>query len=133
MSAGSLYLRRLAVMLGVAMPATAVLLFALELAEGAGRDAFSVAMGAGGLVYVWGAITGTVASLLHTVLVRRRAGGGAFSVIVGTGFGLIGGGLTPTLFTGILEPVAIGLGGFAGLVYGAIVALELGRSNSVLV
>jgi hypothetical protein len=129
MSAGSLYFRRLAVMLGIAMPATAMLLATLELAGGPGRDALSVAGGAAGLVYVWGAITGAIVSLAHTALLRRWGGGAVFSVVLGAVLGLIGGGLTPTLFTGMLEPTAIALGGFAGLVYGCIVAWQLGRSS----
>jgi hypothetical protein len=129
MSAAPLYFRRLAVMLGIAMPVTVVLLGTVELAGGDGRDALSVAGGAAGLVYVWGVVTGTVVSLAHTALLSRKGGSTAFSVVLGLVLGLLGGAVTPTVFTGMLEPAAIGLGGFAGLVYGCIVAWQLDKSN----
>jgi len=127
MSERTLYLRRVAVMLGLAMPSAIMLLAILELSGGTEESVYSIAVGAAGLVYIWGVITGTVVSLAHTSLLRVSEGGTTFSILGGALLGAIGGGCTPTLFTGLFEPAAIGLGSFAGLVYGSIVAFSTRR------
>jgi hypothetical protein len=129
MSTGALYIRRLGTMLGIAMPATALLLTSVELAGAHDRGPLNVAGGAVVLVYLWGAVTGTVVSLVHTALLRDIGNQRLLSIVLGTLFGLIGGALTPTFFTGLFEPAAIALGGFAGLVYGSIVAWQLDDSS----
>lgn len=115
------YLKRVLLMLAVALPAGALVLTSVELTRPHNDGPLDVFGGALMLVYVWGAITGTVASLVHTAVISR-AGQVRRSVVLITGvlIGAVAGGLTPTFFTGILEPAGVGLGSCVGLVYATV-------------
>ena len=118
----SRYIRPLVIMLGLAMPVTACVLAtgALLTARSSGAgDAFGAAFL---LIYFWGAVTGSAVSFLHSAMVSRSAATTpSRSALLGLGLGIVAGALTPTMFTGLLEPIAIGLGGLTGMLYGLLV------------
>jgi hypothetical protein len=72
------------------------------------------------MVYVWGILTGILVSVLHTFALNRFSQGGLLvSLFLGGVIGAAGGTLTPTAFTGLLDPVTTGWGFFTGVVYAA--------------
>jgi hypothetical protein len=115
---------RLGLMLGLAMPVVAVgfALSGLLLHKSSGvGDAFG---GAFLLLYVWGALTGSAVSLLHSVLVNSSSSRVSLqSAILGLALGAAAGAITPTMFTGLFNGVAIVLGGLTGLLYGILVGI----------
>jgi hypothetical protein len=116
------YLKRLAAMLFLAMPATGVALTVWELHKGR-EGLWSTLGGAIGMVFVWGVVTGILLSLTHTYLVSHLAHASAVaSAAIGLILGLIAGAATPTLFTGFANPGVILWGGFTGLIYGIVVS-----------
>lgn len=117
----ALYFRRLLVMLLLAMPLTSALLALSGSLRHSSDGALNTLGGALLLVYVWGAITGSILSAVHTTITRRSGGAVLSSVGLGVLLGLLAGALTPTPFTGLFLPTAIALGGTTGLLYALLV------------
>lgn len=119
------YLKRIAVMIFIAMPVTALAFALVELRHEAGRSdgVWNVVAGAFGLVYVWGILTAIPLSLLHTVAMRGLGFSSlAMAALLGMVLGLLAGAVTPTFFTGFFNLAAIVWGGFTGVVYAVIVS-----------
>ncbi len=116
------YVKRAAVMLFVAMPLTAVAVGLAELLDPVSRaeGAASVLGGALGMVYVWGALSGLAVSLLHTAAWRAIHLRPPVSIAAAFILAIVGGALTPTLFTGLMHGPTILWAGFAGVVYGIL-------------
>ncbi len=123
--------KRLLTMLFVAMPLTALVLTLVEMSHKAGRSdgvvrTFEEALV---MVYLWGVVTAALLSLAHTyvmhVLPQRSL---LLSVIAGTILGAAAGAVTPTVFTGFLNPDAILWGAFTGLVYAVLVSGLFGQA-----
>jgi hypothetical protein len=118
------YLKRLAIMILVAMPCTVLALTLVQMRDESARSEgmWSVFGGAAFLVYIWGIVTAILLSFSHAYIVHAFARGSiALSLVAGVLLGLIAGAATPTAFTGFLNPNAILWGGFTGLVYAAII------------
>lgn len=127
----ALYIRRVLIMVLGAMPITVLVLSALELSRGIDRGVFDTAGGAAGLVYVWGVVTGGALSLVHTALMQS---GGFYltrSMLLGALLGVGFGAITPTLFTGLLEPAAMALGALTGASYGFLVTRLSGKPTTI--
>ena len=127
------YLKRVLVMLLIAMPFTAILLATVETLAGnrsSSRFGDNLA-GAVGLVYVWGAVTATLLSIVHSALVATETvRSTTSSIILSTILGAMVGAATPTLFTGFMHPPAIALGAITGVVYGLLVAFMFQRAKA---
>jgi predicted membrane channel-forming protein YqfA (hemolysin III family) len=108
-------------MLLIAMPISVVVLATVGLSRGVTTGVSDALSGAIVLVYMWGAVTAALASVMHTAVTNLRPSSRIFSIAVGLIFGLIAGALTPTPFTGLVTPAAILLGGLTGLVYAVLV------------
>jgi hypothetical protein len=125
------YMKRTALMLFVAMPLVALGLAAVELTDASARaeGIFSVIGGAFVVVYFWGMLTGVVVSLAHTALVRLTRSGLLGSLGLGALLGAAGGALTPTFFTGVMDPSTILAGGVVGIVFGLLGSVFSGSSG----
>lgn len=118
------YVKRLAIMVCLAMPCTVVALTIVELRNSSerGQGLWSAVGGAAFLVYVWGVVTAIAVSVAHTYAMHSVSRGSlVLALAAGALLGLGAGAVTPTAFTGILNVNAILWGGFTGLVYAAIV------------
>ena len=109
---------RIALMLLIAMPVSALLAGGVVWAR-LRADPYPVVLGQlGMLMYFWGAVTGVLLSLLHTNFSRgakpRNLG---TALAFGAVFGAITGAATPTLLTGFLFPPAMLVGALVGAVY----------------
>jgi len=93
------YISGLIVMLGVAMPAGALLLATGSLLTGTSSGVSDAFGGAIILMYIWGVISGMVVSLMHSLLSSSRPPV-VQSMLVGAVLGLVAGAATPTMFTG---------------------------------
>ncbi|MFN2398535.1 MAG: hypothetical protein ABR543_07810 [Gemmatimonadaceae bacterium] len=119
------YLKRIAIMSLVAMPCTVLMFTLVQMRDESARAEGVVnTLGAATfLVYIWGIVTGILLSLAHTYIADSLARGSmVMSVIAAVLLGLAAGAVTPTAFTGFLNPHAILWGGFTGLIYAAIVS-----------
>lgn len=123
------YLRRVGLMVLGAMPCTVVAITLLEMRHPSARvqGIPQVIGGAVFMVYVWGILTGILVSVLHTFALNSFSQGVLLaSLFLGGVIGAAGGALTPTAFTGLLNPATIGWGFFTGVVYAAITWIVLG-------
>ena len=82
------------------------------------------------LVYVWGVVTGVVVSLIHRPLVEAVGNKSLASFFVaGAALGLIGGVVTPTVFSGFGDRDVTLWGGFTGAAYGVMRWYMIRRTN----
>lgn len=119
------YLKRLAIMLLVAMPCTVLALTLVQMRDDSVRSEgmWSVLGGTVFLVYIWGIATAVLSSVAHTYIVHAFGRGSvALPLMTGVLLGLMAGAITPTAFTGFLNPNTIFWGGFTGLVYATIIS-----------
>ena len=120
----SVYLRRLAVMLFLAMPLTAL---GLAVAMGVDRSGVSEGIVSRfieylGFIFVWGGLTAIPLSLLHTALTRTKWMDRSAATICGAILGAVVGACTPTAFTGLMNPQAVVIGTVVGVLYGLLVS-----------
>jgi hypothetical protein len=120
------------VMLFAAMPLTALSVTLLEWLRPEVRhesfvDLFGSALF---LVYVWGVVTGVAVSLIHRPLVDAVGKKSLVSFFVaGAALGVIGGVVTPTMFTGFGDRDVTLWGGFTGATFGLMTWFLIRRTN----